>query len=518
MSFKNKLLLCAGLPALAFILALCLLGWTMQRTNAAFNHYIAQDQAVDSALRDMYAQGLQMGQALRNIVLDPQNKQAYGNFKNAQEQFQKSLDQMGHKADTGEMSAAIQSLNTLRDKLGAQQRAVMDAVGSDIDAATHLLVTAETPAWRELRAALLKLIDEHAKASEANFTANQGWVQKLGTASAVLAAMALAVSVVATASLLRTTQTELGGEPSHLRAAMEALAGGDLTTRLHSSPARAGEAHSLAAAINKTIDQLKTTLVGVQESARSLASVSSEIEQGNLDLSARTEQTASNLEQTAASMEELSATVKQAADAAEQANRLAEAAGQTAQQGGAVVGQVVQTMQEISDASRRIHDIIGVIDGIAFQTNILALNAAVEAARAGEQGRGFAVVAGEVRNLAQRSAQAAQEIKVLISDSVDKVAQGAELVNNAGTIMSDVVQSVSRVSGVIGEVATATAEQADGVRQINAAVDNLDQMTQQNAALVEQSAAGASSIKEQIDRLSHAVSVFRIDTTPRLNA
>jgi methyl-accepting chemotaxis protein len=248
----------------------------------------------------------------------------------------------------------------------------------------------------------------------------------------------------------------------------------------------------------------------VASTTGSLSVASHEIAHGNQDLSSRTEQQASNLQQTAASMEQLTATVKQNADAAKAANQLAASASAVAERGGAVVGQVVHTMDGITQASRKIAEIITVIDGIAFQTNILALNAAVEAARAGEQGRGFAVVAGEVRNLAQRSAQAAREIKALISDSVEKVESGSQQVAEAGRTMDDIVVQVKRVTDLIGEITSATLEQSSGISQVNQAVTQLDQMTQQNAALVEQSAAAAESLKAQAGKLAEAVAIFKL--------
>jgi methyl-accepting chemotaxis protein len=260
---------------------------------------------------------------------------------------------------------------------------------------------------------------------------------------------------------------------------------------------------------------LRTLVSSVRVSTDNIGTASAEIATGNLDLSARTEQTASRLQQTASSMEQLTSAVKQSADSARQANQLASSAAEVAARGGVVVAQVVTTMDDINASSRKISDIIGVIDGIAFQTNILALNAAVEAARAGEQGRGFAVVASEVRSLAQRSAEAAKEIKGLIGSSVDKVEGGSRLVADAGRTMQEIVSSVQRVSDIIGEITAAAGEQSDGIGQVNGAVSQLDQMTQQNAALVEESAAAAESLRDQSSKLSEVVSVFRLDTQGR---
>ena len=290
--------------------------------------------------------------------------------------------------------------------------------------------------------------------------------------------------------------------------ALAAIASGDLAVAV--DPGAQDEIGRLITSVQNTRDSLSRMVTQVRQTAESIQVASAEVATGNADLSHRTEQTAGNLQKAASSMEQLTATVGQTADSAHTANQLASSAASVAQRGGEVVSKVVATMDEINTSSKKIADIIGTIDGIAFQTNILALNAAVEAARAGEQGRGFAVVAGEVRSLAQRSAEAAREIKSLIGSSVEKVGEGSRLVGDAGSTMSEIVASVQRVSDIIGEITMATREQSQGLGQVNSAVVQLDQMTQQNAALVEESAAAAESLKDQAVRLAGAVSTFRL--------
>ncbi|MDZ7888508.1 MAG: methyl-accepting chemotaxis protein [Pseudomonas sp.] len=305
-----------------------------------------------------------------------------------------------------------------------------------------------------------------------------------------------------------------------------ALAEGNLTQRIEAD--YEGTFGQLKDYSNETAQSLSNMLGQIRESADTIYTAASEIASGNADLSARTEQQASSLEETASSMEELTSTVKLNADNARQANSLAVNASEVATTGGAVVQQVVHTMSSINESSRKISDIISVIDGIAFQTNILALNAAVEAARAGDQGRGFAVVAAEVRTLAQRSAAAAKEIKTLISDSVDKVDTGNTLVAQAGQTMNDIVVAIKRVTDIMAEIAAASAEQSTGIEEVNGAVSQMDEMTQQNAALVEEAAAAAEALQDQASVLSQAVAVFKFDgvasaavpssIAPRLNA
>jgi methyl-accepting chemotaxis protein len=319
----------------------------------------------------------------------------------------------------------------------------------------------------------------------------------------LLAAVLLAVGLLVSRSVLH----QLGAEPHYTNAVAQRIAAGDLGADIVLRP---GDDSSVVHAIKSMRDGLRGLVGRVREGSESVATASAQIAQGNLDLSQRTERQAAALEETAASMEQLGSTVRQTADNAKRANDLAHGASDIAVKGGDVVAQVVATMKEINESSKRIADIIGVIDGIAFQTNILALNAAVEAARAGEQGRGFAVVASEVRSLASRSAQAAKEIKTLIGDSEGRVERGTALVDDARVTMTEVVSSIARVTTLMGDISAASAEQNMGVTQVGEAVVQMDQATQQNAALVEESAAAAESLKLQAQRLVEAVAEFNL--------
>ncbi len=348
---------------------------------------------------------------------------------------------------------------------------------------------------------LLALNDKGASkataAAHATYVQSRAWV------------IALVLGAVALATFLAVWITRMVTGPM-VEAADVArrIADGDLSASLKTGGH--DEVGLLLQALSDMKDNLVQMVSGVRQGAESVATASSQIAQGNQDLSQRTEEQASALQQTAASMEQLGSTVSQNADSARQANQLANGASTVAVQGGDVVSQVVETMKDINESSRKISDIITVIDGIAFQTNILALNAAVEAARAGEQGRGFAVVAGEVRNLAQRSAEAAKEIKSLINASVERVERGTSLVDQAGATMQEVVTAIRRVNDIVGEISSASTEQSSGVSQVSEAVSQMDQATQQNAALVEESAAAAESLKLQAQQLVQAVSVFKL--------
>jgi methyl-accepting chemotaxis protein len=352
---------------------------------------------------------------------------------------------------------------------------------------------------------LQKDVDENVKGGADSSKSAGRTYQTALTVMGIVTLVAVVLAVIMATWIVRSISAPLQQAVN----VAERVAEGDLTVNIQVN--RGDEMGTLLQAMEKMTRNLTGIVATVRGASDSIATGSDQIATGNADLSQRTEEQASSLEETAATMEELGSTVKQNAQNARQADHLAQQASTVASQGGDVVGQVVQTMKGIDEASRKIADIITVIDGIAFQTNILALNAAVEAARAGEAGRGFAVVAGEVRTLAQRSAQAAKEIKDLITTSVERVGQGTALADKAGHTMEEIVQAIQRVTSIMGEIASASTEQSDGVAAVGNAVSQLDQVTQQNAALVEESAAAAASLKQQAQTLVQAVSVFRVN-------
>jgi methyl-accepting chemotaxis protein len=415
---------------------------------------------------------------------------------------------LGERVVTEAGRAALKGLEDERAAyVASEERFVALVQSGDLAAAKAQLLTDTRPKQLEyikgidaFIATQQKLVDEQAQVAGATYRSGLVLIAALAGGGLLLA---IGVGLALTRSITR----QLGAEPDEATAVAQRIAAGDLSGVI---TLRAGDQTSLMAAMKAMNDSLARVVADVRGNAENVSTASQQIAQGNADLSQRTEEQASSLQQTAATMEQLGTTVKQNADNAQQANQLAQGASAVAIQGGEVVGQVVQTMKGISDSSKRIADIIGTIDGIAFQTNILALNAAVEAARAGEQGRGFAVVAAEVRSLAQRSAEAAKEIKSLISASVERVEQGTTLVDQAGRTMDQVVASIRRVTDIMGEISAASVEQNAGVQQVGQAVGQMDQVTQQNAALVEESAAAAESLKGQAVALVNTVGVFKL--------
>jgi methyl-accepting chemotaxis protein len=380
-------------------------------------------------------------------------------------------------------------------------------MASDAEGATRVLIKEIRPSQKAWMAALDQLAQlEEKSTSTAAADAASAYTVARNTMLG-LGGLAVFLGILAAVVITRGLIKQLGGEPDYTAGIASSIAHGDLSVSIDTTNAGQG---SLLMEVREMRNSLKDIVGQVRVGTETIGTASREIAAGNIDLSSRTEMQASSLEKTASAMEELTSTVKQNADNAREANLLAATASDVARKGGDVVSQVVETMGSINTSANKIVDIIGVIDGIAFQTNILALNAAVEAARAGEQGRGFAVVASEVRNLAQRSAAAAKEIKTLIGDSVEKVERGSKLVGQAGVTMDEVVASVKRVTDIMSEISNASQEQSRGIEQVNMSIIEMDSMTQQNAALVEEAAAAAQSLQDQAAELAHVVSVFKL--------
>jgi methyl-accepting chemotaxis protein len=411
------------------------------------------------------------------------------------------------KMDTPEERQLFDKVGTLRKGyLAAREEVSKLKQAGDVEGASKVFNERFEPTSRDYLAGVQQMVDaQRAQLDEAAKRAENLRSQS-STLLLVSSLLSLVLGIVLAVMLARSITQPL----RRAETMAQAIADMDLTGTPQNSYA-SDETGKLLRALDQMRTALQNSLSQVRRVVDNVSTASVQIATGNKDLSARTEQTASNLEETASSMEELTSTVRQSADSARQANQLASSAAEVAQRGGQVVSQVVSTMDEINHSSRKIADIISVIDGIAFQTNILALNAAVEAARAGEQGRGFAVVASEVRSLAGRSAEAAKEIKSLIDASVSSVASGSQQVQEAGSTMNEIVASVSRVTDIIGEISAAASEQSQGISQVNVAVNQLDQMTQQNAALVEESTAAAESLQEQARLLAEAVSAFKLN-------
>jgi len=449
---------------------------------------------------------------IRNLVIavnDPaQLDDAFKNLASNAKATDDGIAEFDKNVDLAKGRELVDAMIAARAKFYKDRDEVERLVkAGQADDAAHVLLITMRPSQRAFFASIGEIVK-----LQSGLITSEGAAARDDARSAIVITLALAAFAVAAASAMAVAITrglarQLGAEPGEVVSIVSAIADGNLAVPVKT---RAGDATSILAAMQRMRERLAEVVGQVRSSSDAIATGSQQIASGNADLSQRTEAQAGNLQQTAASMEQLTGSVRSNADTASVANQLASEASAAASRGGVAVNRVVETMNEIATSSRKIGDIIGVIDGIAFQTNILALNAAVEAARAGEQGRGFAVVASEVRSLAQRSAAAAKEIKSLIGASVEKVDMGARQVDEAGASMSDIVAQVQRVGQLIDEISSATVQQSGGIGQIGDAVGALDQTTQQNAALVEQSAAAAENLSSQAARLTQIVSVFRL--------
>ncbi|MFL6673058.1 MAG: methyl-accepting chemotaxis protein [Massilia sp.] len=499
----------------SLILAMTLLiatvgGWRLDQVAASTKAMMAEPLAKERMITDWYS--LNYASIRRTAAIVKSTDPALGPYfkQDAAASVTKAADLLKQIepliAAAGPEKELFQKILEQRKAYSASRDGAVKAkADGNPDEAARILEQSFTPAAKLYQDLLQELVTMQRNSIDATARTIDGNATNSKTLLAILTGVAVLLGAIC--SWLLTT-----GITRPIRAALdvaETVASGDLTRSIEASTT--DETGALLRALGNMNDSLVAIVTQVRGGTDLIATASAEISAGNLDLSSRTEQQASSLEETAASMEELTTTVRQNADNARQANQLSIKASGVATRGGAVVGEVITTMGSINESARKIVDIIGVIDGIAFQTNILALNAAVEAARAGEQGRGFAVVASEVRTLAQRSAAAAKEIKELIGDSVEKVDAGAKLVDQAGATMDEVVTSIRHVTEIMAEIANASQEQTGGIEQVNQAIGQMDEVTQQNAALVEEAAAAAGSMQEQAVKLAAVVGVFKLD-------
>ena len=501
--------------AILSMLAMLLIGgsglWSLAEARSQFNHYQGNDVAALIELADIRAGVGNLRRYEKDLLINLADATAVARYKKDWDAVYVQVTRGLQAIDGLDIAPAIKALPPQMLKSLEGYRGGFENIHAEITRSSFADTAAANRATEPIKGPvraldkqlgeMTQLIEAHSKEKVAQLAAQERSIRL-----ALIGVMLVAMAVIAVYTVLNIRSII---EP--LRAAVssaEQIARHDLSQRI--AVEGADETAAVMRGVAALQGSLSSVVSGVRQATDSIATASREVAVGSQDLSMRTEQAASNLEETASAMEQLTASVSHNADSARQASRLALDAAEVARRGGTVVGEVVTTMGRISASSSRIGDIIGTIDGIAFQTNILALNAAVEAARAGEQGRGFAVVAGEVRGLAQRSAEAAREIKALILASGENVDSGAQLVERAGRSMQEIMGAIERVSGIVGAISSATSEQSSGISQIGQAIANLDQMTQQNAALVEQSAAAAYSLQQQADELARSVAVFKL--------
>ncbi|NVD73308.1 MCP four helix bundle domain-containing protein [Duganella sp. BJB1802] len=500
---------------LLFLVAVTAVGiFRMAQIQDRLDHVITVNNVVSRLVVDMRSNVGDRVTSLRILTLMTDAGDMEPEMNRIKELAGKYADAQGKLSSQFAIEATAEEkalLATVKEQEAVAMPAIAKAselwLANKAEEATKVLIKEIRPAQKKWMAALDQLgtLEDKLNAqvqtdAAAGFSAARSFMIIMGV-------LAVAISVAAAYIITRGLLKQLGGEPDYTASIAGSIANGDLSIAIDTD---GNDKDSLLSEMKEMRNSLVDIVGQVRSGTETIGTASREIAAGNIDLSSRTEMQASSLEKTASAMEELTSTVKQNADNAREANRLASDASDVAIKGGKVVSEVVNTMSSIDASAKKIVDIIGVIDGIAFQTNILALNAAVEAARAGEQGRGFAVVASEVRNLAQRSAGAAKEIKMLIDDSVEKVGAGTKLVGQAGVTMDEVVASVRRVTDIMSEIANASQEQSAGIEQVNHSIIEMDSMTQQNAALVEEAAAAAQSLQDQAAELSRVVSIFKL--------
>ncbi len=495
---------------IALMIGIAFTGISRLNTGSAMMQTIVSELYVKAAVSNQIKSGMNtVARHLRNAMLatgPEDSKKFLALMMEANKGTSDSFAKMEQLINTQEDRDLFKTMVDTRAIYGQGRDNVVKLLNEgNKEEAARFLTEKVIPLHGNYIAAIDKMVEHQASLVAGNGKIAIDDAKSATIQMAVLSVIAVVLAIITGALIARSITLPIGNAVE----LAEAVAQGDLTHDIKVDSK--DETGRLLQALKNMNTSLQKIVGEVRSGTDTITAASTQITTGNLDLSSRTEQQASSLEETASSMEELTSTVKQNSDSARQANQLAISASEVAIKGGSVVSQVVDTMGSINESSRKIVDIIGVIDGIAFQTNILALNAAVEAARAGEQGRGFAVVASEVRNLAQRSAAAAKEIKTLIGDSVEKVEVGSKLVDQAGTTMNEVVESIKRVTDIMSEITAASHEQASGIEQINQAITQMDDATQQNAALVEEAAAAAQSLQDQANNLSKVVSVFRLD-------